>query len=83
MLLQGMVGYGCRHSVAVFVSGSVEIQRDTHVGLQSGGKLFVDDPLGFAVRSLIPRQPRRCRRKCRFIVTFRHPQPWNPVRRSF
>lgn len=71
MLLQGMVGYGCRHSVAVFVSGSVEIQRDTHVGLQSGGKLFVDDPLGFAVRSLIPRQPRRCRRKCRFIVTFR------------
>lgn len=29
-------GYGCRHFVAVSVSGSVEIQRDTHVGLQSG-----------------------------------------------
>ena len=29
-------GYGSRHFVAVSVSGSVEIQRDTHVGLQSG-----------------------------------------------
>ena len=68
-----------------FASG--EIQRDTHVGLQSGEN-FCRRPSGICCahfdserKILRRRQPRRCRRKWRFIGTFRQSQPWYPVRR--
>lgn len=44
MLLQGMVGYGCRHSAAISVSGSVGIQRGHACRFAILGKTFCRRP---------------------------------------
>ena len=44
MLLQGMVGYGCRHSTAVSVSESVEIQWGYACRFAIRGKTFCRRP---------------------------------------